>query len=225
MHIVGLRCIFWLDPAQRGESSKSLVARALFGIYLGKCWDKSAHHILVPAKLSPTGVAYVTTSAFCRPDYANPPCGEAGIPHDGWQFVSEATRASPDGGVSIPSPYAAGPEIPTDSAFVDEVLIHTDATNDDDEDRESAPTFRPAPLVADDAVHDGEMMPISEDDTTTPLCETNGCRLPKDHPGPCQSYLPENSGPLDGVPSARVRSLRPQIMTLPSLKIAEKQVA
>ena len=35
VHIVGLQCAFWLDPAQRGESSKSLVARALHGIYLG----------------------------------------------------------------------------------------------------------------------------------------------------------------------------------------------
>ena len=66
VHICGLACTFWLDPAQRGESSKSLVDRARQGIYLAKCHDKSSHHILVPASVSPHGNAYVTTSFVVR---------------------------------------------------------------------------------------------------------------------------------------------------------------
>ena len=50
------------------------------------------------------------------------------------------------------------------------------------------------------------MLPVPEDDTSITVCETSGCNLPKNHPGVCEPYTPENSGPLDGVPSTRVKS-------------------
>ena len=209
VHIVGLRCAFWLDAAQRNESSKSLVNRALHGIYLGKCWDKSAHHVLVPSNSSPTNVAYVTTSSFVRPNYRLPPCGERNFSDDTWDVPSVADDSAPDGGVPVPSSGLSPTYFDSSSTFVDETVIDSNALHEEQESETLQPNSYA--LVPDDSdvggqVGDGEMIPVPDTDTTTPVCETVGCRFPKDHPGPCQTYVPVQSGPLEGVPSSRVQS-------------------